>query len=130
MIMPATPVPSGAAWVPYAFKIRRRAALTEFVSAPPAVRPGENCNQCSRGFSRAWARAGAAPARSLNDHFLTTPFPAGPDLVSAAVVRSLRMFATTEFRESLSHDWGWRSVKRALKPISPQWLLNWRERRF
>jgi FkbM family methyltransferase len=40
------------------------------------------------------------------------------------------MFATTEFRESLSHDWGWRSVKRALKPISPQWLLNWRERRF
>ena len=40
------------------------------------------------------------------------------------------MLAATEFRESLLHDWAWRSVKRALKPISPQWLLNWREKRF
>jgi FkbM family methyltransferase len=40
------------------------------------------------------------------------------------------MLAATEFRESLLHDLGWRSLKRALKPISPQWLLNWRERRF
>jgi FkbM family methyltransferase len=40
------------------------------------------------------------------------------------------MSATTEYRESIRHDWGWRGVKRALKPISPQWLLNWREKRF
>ena len=40
------------------------------------------------------------------------------------------MLAATEFRESILQEWGWRSVKRALKPISPQWILNWRERRF
>ena len=40
------------------------------------------------------------------------------------------MLAATEFRESLLHDLEWRSVKRALKPISPQWLLNRREKCF
>ena len=32
--------------------------------------------------------------------------------------------------ELVPHRVLWREVKRALRPISPQWLLNWRETRF
>lgn len=40
------------------------------------------------------------------------------------------MFASTHPGVPALHERAWRNLKRTLKPISPQWLLNLRERQF